>query len=178
DAHRRRQSDYFHRCPVLRLEGTELRQDVNCSKGVRAQDAVTVSCSARRLMGGWVRSGSRRPDRIARRRGRFRRCLRPGRPIDLRPSRAWAVSSAIEHCFHTAGATGSIPVPPTIQNKDLSRIPEDLLLEFGTLGPFGLAPATLALQPSRPPDVMRSVRRYNSNSCCPDLCAISLQISG
>src|SRR5215469_7258076 len=34
-----------------------------------------------------------------------------------------AVSSAVEHCFHTAGATGSIPVPPTIQkcrrNKDL-----------------------------------------------------------
>src|SRR3982074_2032257 len=25
----------------------------------------------------------------------------------------WAVSSAVEHCFHTAGATGSIPVPPT-----------------------------------------------------------------
>src|ERR1700683_589260 len=24
-----------------------------------------------------------------------------------------AVSSAVEHCFHTAGATGSIPVPPT-----------------------------------------------------------------
>src|SRR5689334_15754454 len=30
-------------------------------------------------------------------------------------SRGWAVSSAVEHCFHTAGATGSIPVPPTIQ---------------------------------------------------------------
>ena len=27
----------------------------------------------------------------------------------------WAVSSAVEHCFHTAGATGSIPVPPTIK---------------------------------------------------------------
>jgi hypothetical protein len=25
-----------------------------------------------------------------------------------------AVSSAVEHCFHTAGVTGSIPVPPTI----------------------------------------------------------------
>jgi hypothetical protein len=25
----------------------------------------------------------------------------------------WAVSSAVEHCFHTAGVTGSIPVPPT-----------------------------------------------------------------
>ena len=24
-----------------------------------------------------------------------------------------AVSSAVEHCFHTAGVTGSIPVPPT-----------------------------------------------------------------
>src|ERR1700688_1436960 len=27
---------------------------------------------------------------------------------------SWAVSSAVEHCFHTAGVTGSIPVPPTI----------------------------------------------------------------
>ena len=26
----------------------------------------------------------------------------------------WAVSSAVEHCLHTAGVTGSIPVPPTI----------------------------------------------------------------
>ncbi len=26
-----------------------------------------------------------------------------------------AVSSAVEHCFHTAGVTGSIPVPPTIK---------------------------------------------------------------
>ena len=36
--------------------------------------------------------------------------------------------------FHTAGATGSIPVPPTIQNKDFARLPEDSLLEFGTVG--------------------------------------------
>ncbi len=26
---------------------------------------------------------------------------------------SWAVSSAVEHCLHTAGVTGSIPVPPT-----------------------------------------------------------------
>lgn len=25
----------------------------------------------------------------------------------------WVVSSAVEHCLHTAGVTGSIPVPPT-----------------------------------------------------------------
>src|SRR3989338_1444955 len=25
----------------------------------------------------------------------------------------WAVSSAVEHCIHIAGATGSNPVPPT-----------------------------------------------------------------
>ena len=37
--------------------------------------------------------------------------------IRFRVSRA--VSSAVEHCFHTAGVTGSIPVPPTIQNKYL-----------------------------------------------------------
>jgi hypothetical protein len=29
----------------------------------------------------------------------------------------WAVSSAVEHCLHTAGVTGSNPVPPTSINK-------------------------------------------------------------
>ncbi len=29
----------------------------------------------------------------------------------------WAVSSAVEHCFHTAGVTGSIPVPPTTHRE-------------------------------------------------------------
>src|SRR3981081_3017569 len=33
----------------------------------------------------------------------------------------WAVSSAVEHCFHTAGATGSIPVPPT-KNQALTKL--------------------------------------------------------
>jgi 5-methylcytosine-specific restriction protein A len=37
------------------------------------------------------------------------------------PRQEWAVSSAVEHCFHTAGVTGSIPVPPTthqtLENK-------------------------------------------------------------
>src|SRR5262249_34790677 len=44
-----------------------------------------------------------------------------------------AVSSAVEHCFHTAGATGSIPVPPTIQNNSLERILELVYLEFVTI---------------------------------------------
>jgi hypothetical protein len=43
------------------------------------------------------------------------------------------------YCVHTAGATGSIPVPPTNQNKDLSKLPEDLLLEFGTIESLALA---------------------------------------
>jgi hypothetical protein len=30
-----------------------------------------------------------------------------------------AVSSAVEHCFHTAGVTGSIPVPPTTQRRSV-----------------------------------------------------------
>lgn len=30
-----------------------------------------------------------------------------------------AVSSAVEHCLHTAGVTGSIPVPPTRINYGL-----------------------------------------------------------
>ena len=45
----------------------------------------------------------------------------------------WAVSSAVEHCFHTAGATGSIPVPPTIQDKNLGKFPQLVSLEFGTV---------------------------------------------
>src|SRR5579859_3850045 len=32
------------------------------------------------------------------------------------------VSSAVEHCLHTAGATGSIPVPPT-NNQYLIKLP-------------------------------------------------------
>src|SRR5580765_3094865 len=38
---------------------------------------------------------------------------------------AGAVSSAVEHCSHTAGATGSIPVPPTnlsMDNLNLSSL--------------------------------------------------------
>ncbi len=31
-----------------------------------------------------------------------------------------AVSSAVEHCFHTAGVTGSIPVPPTTHKRSVS----------------------------------------------------------
>jgi hypothetical protein len=40
----------------------------------------------------------------------LRWCASPGAAI-LRTDEA--VSSALEHCFHTAGVTGSIPVPPT-----------------------------------------------------------------
>jgi hypothetical protein len=36
-------------------------------------------------------------------------------------AKKWAVSSAVEHCFHTAGATGSIPVPPT-NNQALTKL--------------------------------------------------------
>ena len=46
-------------------------------------------------------SRSRRPDLTL-----------PARPPKLRALR-WAVSSAVEHCFHTAGVDGSIPSPPT-----------------------------------------------------------------
>src|SRR6202035_1585110 len=35
------------------------------------------------------------------------------RPMSYFADNKWAVSSAVEHCFHTAGVTGSIPVPPT-----------------------------------------------------------------
>ena len=40
--------------------------------------------------------------------------LTPGdSPSKIRPLFGRAVSSAVEHCLHTAGVTGSIPVPPT-----------------------------------------------------------------
>src|SRR6516164_5109907 len=35
--------------------------------------------------------------------------------------------------FHTAGATGSIPVPPTIRNKSFQSFPQADSLEFGTI---------------------------------------------
>jgi hypothetical protein len=35
----------------------------------------------------------------------------------------WAVSSAVEHCFHTAGVTGSIPVPPTKNRNGFIELP-------------------------------------------------------
>jgi len=44
-------------------------------------------------------------------------------------------------CFHTAGATGPNPVPPTIQNKILQRFPHCDSLAFGT--------ANVAGQPKR-----------------------------
>src|SRR6185503_5684985 len=43
---------------------------------------------------------------------RFYRVDPLGRPPVESPPRR-AVSSAVEHCFHTAGVTGSNPVPPT-----------------------------------------------------------------
>ena len=52
-------------------------------------------------------------------------------------------------CFHTAGATGSIPVPPTNKNKGLARLPENLLLEFGTVGPLESRQRHVAIGPYR-----------------------------
>ena len=48
-------------------------------------------------------------------------CVSAAAPVDFAPRKSpapragarRAVSSAVEHCFHTAGVTGSIPVPPT-----------------------------------------------------------------
>ena len=48
--------------------------------------------------------------------------------IDLLPQRnydpflrARAISSAVEHCLHTAGVTGSIPVSPTTRRNRICR---------------------------------------------------------
>jgi hypothetical protein len=43
------------------------------------------------------------------------------RPYTSRPPER-AVSSAVEHCFHTAGVSGSIPLPPTIRGSGLCLI--------------------------------------------------------
>jgi hypothetical protein len=34
----------------------------------------------------------------------------------------WAVSSAVEHCLHTAGVVGSKPIPPTNRFRGLRRV--------------------------------------------------------
>ena len=44
-------------------------------------------------------------------------------PPKMRPLFWRAVSSAVEHCLHTAGVTGSIPVPPTNVRVVSSRTP-------------------------------------------------------
>ena len=46
-------------------------------------------------------------------------------PISLCPTdcqTTWVVSSAVEHCLHTAGVTGSNPVPPTKLINDLRHL--------------------------------------------------------
>ena len=52
------------------------------------------------------------------------------------PSRgSRAVSSAVEHTLHTRGATGSIPVPPTIKINDLSTVgPNSPIVALQTIG--------------------------------------------
>ena len=50
---------------------------------------------------------------------RFSDRWRNGRPDHFSPARR-AISSAGEHCLHTAGVTGSIPVAPTIFYAQLS----------------------------------------------------------
>ena len=42
--------------------------------------------------------------------------IAPGR-VHLAKATQWAVSSAVEHCLHTARVAGSIPAPPTIRTS-------------------------------------------------------------
>ncbi len=44
----------------------------------------------------------------------------PPPPYHSRPT--WAVSSAVEHCLHTARVAGSIPAPPTNDINDLGSL--------------------------------------------------------
>ena len=57
-----------------------------------------------------------------------------------------AVSSAVEHCFHTAGVTGSNPVPPTIKSRTYApfgtsvRTPYGLKVVRDTVRTYGITP--------------------------------------
>ena len=42
----------------------------------------------------------------------------------------WVVSSAVEHCLHTAGVTGSNPVLPTNEINDLRRFWRRFVFEY------------------------------------------------
>ena len=64
-------------------------------------------------------SRAARMGRVSRTTGSAADRIVPGPDLDRRGSALnyapfeWAVSSAVEHCFHTAGVSGSIPLPPT-----------------------------------------------------------------
>src|SRR3984957_7847113 len=70
-----------------------------------------------------------------------------GRPMSYLTSNTWAVSSAVEHCFHTAGVTGSIPVPPTIKSKTYVRSPLGQSLRTGACTDFGRCEKHLTAAP-------------------------------
>ena len=72
---------------------------------------------------------------------------------------AWrAVSSAVEHCFHTAGVTGSIPVPPTTLKQAVFDIFAHPQLET----PYGPPTTAACLLWSKPDG--------GSDPCCSRLC--------
>src|SRR5579862_3131957 len=60
-------------------------------------------------------------------------CLAGEPPIDFRTLESGRLAQLVERCFHTAEVTGSSPVPPTIQNNNLSGFPQVVSLEFGTV---------------------------------------------
>jgi hypothetical protein len=77
---------------------------------------------------------------------------------------SWAVSSAVEHCFHTAGVTGSIPVPPTIQTHSIqtvtryfsvSKEPVGENWEEGGFAPFAPTQQCQELQSRGSPSALR-----------------------
>src|SRR3569833_3438466 len=50
-------------------------------------------------------------------------------PYNLRPR---AVSSAVEHCFHTAGVAGSVPAPPTNKRSRVFHLMPDSPVKLGS----------------------------------------------
>ena len=99
---------------------------VGCFRASGWSDVVAYPTDHRVVAGDWDRGTFRMADNLAlldtalhewvglayyRLTGRIAEIFDPG-PLHYAPFDR-AVSSAVEHCFHTAGVSGSIPLPPT-----------------------------------------------------------------
>src|SRR5690606_33377546 len=73
---------------------------------------------------------------------------------------AWAVSSVVEHCLHTAGVTGSNPVPPTMLKKPR-------LLQPGLLFFSGASVTNRRFRPAGDPISFAQPKEIGERKGCP-----------